>query len=53
MFQRIGKHILIIDRDFSKTVIYVNVFINHTGDSCKMVSKQKVIERHHRMKNDH
>jgi len=53
MFQRIGKHILIIDREFSKTVIYVNVFINHIADSCKKVSKQKVIEMQHRMKNDH
>jgi len=44
MFQRIRKHIQIIDRDFSKTVIYVNVVINHIGDSCKMVHKQKVIE---------
>jgi hypothetical protein len=53
MFQKIVKRILIIDRDFSETVIYVNVFINHIGKSCTMVSKQKVIEMQHRMKNDH
>jgi dihydrodipicolinate reductase len=53
MFQKNGKHILIIARDFSETVIYINVFTNHTGESCTMVSKQKVIEKHHRMKNDH
>jgi hypothetical protein len=45
--------ILIIDRGFSKTVKYINVFINHIGDRCKMVSKQNVIEMQHRMKNDH
>jgi len=53
MFQRKGKHILIIDRDFSETVIYINVFINHIGESCTRVTKQKVIEMQHRMKNDH
>jgi hypothetical protein len=39
MFQRIGKLILIIDRGFSKTLIWINVLINHIGDICKMLIK--------------
>jgi len=39
MFQIIGKLILVIDRGFSKTVICINILINHIGDSCKMLIK--------------
>jgi hypothetical protein len=37
--QRIGKLILIIDRGFSKTVLCINILINHNEDSCKILIK--------------
>jgi hypothetical protein len=38
-FQRKRKLILIINRGFSKTVIGINISLNHIGDSRKMLIK--------------
>ena len=43
MFQRIGKLILINDRSFIKTVICINIMINHIRDSRKMLIKGMAI----------
>jgi len=39
MFQRKRKPNLIINRGVNKTVICLNILINHIGDNCKILIK--------------